>query len=110
MLSFSQLQDPEQGRHVPAGLQELTNFRYTKMGFKVIGRKNGKKTVSDNPENDATKVTKALEFLTVAEPSAATTGSTVRFMWNPQTGTSLCWIQGEVVKTVNPHKKAKKEK
>ena len=80
------------------------------MGFKVIGRKNGKKTVSDNPENDATKVTKALEFLTVAEPSAATTGSTVRFMWNPQTGTSLCWIQGEVVKTVNPHKKAKKEK
>ena len=80
------------------------------MGFKVIGRKNGKKTVSDNPENDATKVTKALEFLTVAEPSAATTGSTVRFMWNPQTGTSLCWIQGEVVKTVNPNKKAKKDK
>ena len=80
------------------------------MGFKVIGRKNGKKTVSDNPENDATKVTKALEFLTVAEPSAATEGSTVRFMWNPQTGTSLCWIQGEVVKAVNPNKKTKKDK
>ena len=27
------------------------------MGFKIIGRKNGKKTVSDNPDNDATKVT-----------------------------------------------------
>ena len=68
------------------------------------------KTVSDNSENDATKVTKVLEFLTEAEPSAAITGSTVRFMWNPQTGTSLCWIQGEVVKRGDPHKKAKKEK
>merc|ERR1711873_300430 len=37
-------------------------------------------------------------------------GSLVRFMWNPQTGTSLCWIQGGVVKRVDPHKKAKKEK
>ena len=54
------------------------------MGFKIIGRKNGKKTVSDNPENDATKVTNALEFLTEAEPSAAIKGSTVRFMWNPR--------------------------
>ena len=80
------------------------------MGFKIIGRKNGKKTVSDNPENDATKVTNALEFLTEAEPSAATEGSKVRFMWNPQTGNSLCWIQGEVIKSVNPNKKAKKEK
>ena len=80
------------------------------MGFKIIGRKNGKKTVSDNPENDATKVTSALKFLTEAEPSAAIKGSTVRFMWNPQTGNSLCWIQGEVIDSVNPNKKAKKEK
>ena len=69
-----------------------------------------KKTVSDNPENDATKVTNALEFLTEAEPSAAIKGSTVRFMWNPQTGNSLCWIQGEVIESVNPNKKTKKEK
>ena len=41
------------------------------MGFKIIGRKNGKKTVSDNSENDVTKITKVLEFLTEAEPSAA---------------------------------------
>ena len=41
------------------------------MGFKIIGRKNGKKTVSDNPDNDATKVTSALKFLIEAEPSAA---------------------------------------
>ena len=53
------------------------------MGFKIIGRKNGKKTVSDNPDNDATKVTSALKFLIEAEPSAAVKGSTVRFMWNP---------------------------
>merc|ERR1711923_358533 len=31
-------------------------------------------------------------------------------MWNPQTGNSLCWIQGEVIESVNPNKKAKKEK
>ena len=80
------------------------------MGFKIIGRKNGKKTVSDNPENDATKVTSALKFLIEPEPSAAVKGSTVRFMWNPQTGNSLCWIQGEVIDSVNPNKKAKKEK
>ena len=80
------------------------------MGFKIIGRKNGKKTVSDNSEKDVTKVTKVLEFLTEAEPRAADIGSTVRFMWNPGTGTSLCWVQGEVAKTVDPNKKAKKEK
>ena len=53
------------------------------MGFKIIGRKNGKKTVSDNFEKDVTKGTKVLEFLTEAEPRAADIGSTVRFMWNP---------------------------
>ena len=29
------------------------------MGFKIIGKKNGKKTVSDNPDDEATKVTSA---------------------------------------------------
>ena len=63
------------------------------MGFKIIGRKNGKKTVSDNSEKDVTKVTKVLEFLTEAEPRAPDVGSMVRFMWNPGTGTSLCWFK-----------------
>ena len=80
------------------------------MGFKIIGRKNGKKTVSDNPNNEATKVTSALKFLIEPEPSAAIKGSTIRFMWNPQTGNSLCWIQGEVSDASNPSKKAKKDK
>ena len=74
------------------------------MGFEIIGRKNGKKTVSDNSENDVTKITKVLEFLTEAEPSTAIIGSLVRFMWNPGTGTSLCWVQGEVEKRVDPYK------
>ena len=80
------------------------------MGFKIIGRRNGKKTVSDNSENDVTKITKVLEFLIESDPSAATIGSLVRFMWNPGTGTSLCWVQGEVAKRVDPYKKARKEK
>ena len=80
------------------------------MGFKFIGRKNGKKTVSDNSENDVTKITKVLEFLTESDPSGATIGSLVRFMWNPGTGTSLCWVQGEVEKRVDPYKKSRKEK
>ena len=80
------------------------------MGFKIIGRKNGKKTVSDNSENDVTKVTKVLEFLIESDPSAAIIGSLVRFMWNPGTGSSLCWVQGEVAKRVDPYKKARKEK
>ena len=80
------------------------------MGFKIIGRKDGKKTVSDNSENDVTKITKVLEFLTEAEPSTAIIGSLVRFMWNPGTGTSLCWVQGEVEKRVDPYKKSRKEK
>ena len=80
------------------------------MGFKIIGRKNGKKTVSDNSENDVTKITKVLEFLTEAEPSSAIIGSLVRFMWNPSTGNSLCWVQGEVQKRVDPYKKSRKEK
>ena len=80
------------------------------MGFKIIGRKNGKKTVSDNSENDVTKITKVLEFLIESDPSAAIIGSLVRFMWNPGTGTSLCWVQGNVAKRVDPYKKARKEK
>ena len=76
------------------------------MGFKIIGRKNGKKTVSDNPDDDATKVTSALKFLVEPEPSAASRGSTIRFMWDPKTGNSLCWIQCEVSDASNPSKKA----
>ena len=67
-------------------------------------------TVSDNSENDVTKGTTALEFLTKAERRAATIGSLVRFMWNPGTETSLCWVQGVIYKRVDSYKKSRKEK
>ena len=38
------------------------------MVFKILGKRNGKKTVSDNAGNDVIKVTKMLEFLTEVEP------------------------------------------
>ena len=60
------------------------------MDFKILGKRNGKKTVSDNAGNDVIKVTKMLEFLTEVEPKSAVIGSIVRFMWNPGTGTTLC--------------------
>ena len=53
------------------------------MGFKIIGRRNGKKTVSDNSENDVTKITKVLEFLIESDSSAATIGS----HWSGSCGT-----------------------
>ena len=79
------------------------------MVFKILGKRNGKKTVSYNAGNDVIKVTKMLEFLTEVEPKSAVIGSIVRFMWNPGTGTSLCWVQGEVETRVDPYKKARKE-
>ena len=44
---------------------------------KISGRKDDKKTVSNDPENDITIVTKVLEFLTGSDPSEATLGSLV---------------------------------
>ena len=52
------------------------------MVFKILGKRNGKKTVSDNTGNDVIKVTKMVEFLTEVEPRSAIIGSIVRFMWN----------------------------
>ena len=75
------------------------------MGFKIIRRKNGKKTVSDNPDDDATKVTSALKFLVEAEPGAASRGSTIRFLWDPKTGDTFCWIQGDVSEASISNKK-----
>ena len=47
------------------------------MVFKILGKRDRKKTVSDNAGNDVVKVTKMLEFLTEVEPSRATIGSIV---------------------------------
>ena len=41
------------------------------MGFKIFGKKNGKRTVSDKPENGDTKVTEATKILPDEVPEAA---------------------------------------
>ena len=56
------------------------------MGFKIIGKKDGKRTVSDNPDNEDTRVTSALKFLLEADPGAVSKGTTIRFLWDPKTG------------------------
>ena len=78
------------------------------MGFKIFGKKNGKRTVSDKPENGDTKVTEATKILPDEDPEAAKKGTTIRFLWNPETGNTYCWIQGEVSSTSVSEKKSKK--
>ena len=80
------------------------------MGFKIIGKKDGKRTVSDNPDNEDTKVTSAVKFLLEADPGAVSKGTTIRFLWDPKTGDTFCWIQGDVSEASNSNKKAKKDK
>ena len=80
------------------------------MGFKVFGKKDGKRTVSDNPDNEDAKVTNAAKVLPEADPGAVSKGTTIRFLWDPKTGGTFCWIQGEVSKASVSTKKTKKEK
>ena len=58
------------------------------MVFKILGKRNGKKTVSDNTGNDVIKVTKMLEFLTEVEPKSAIIGSIVRLILTKRRGKS----------------------
>ena len=80
------------------------------MGFKVFGKKDGKRTVSDNPENGDAKVTNAAKVLPEVDPGTVSEGTIIRFLWDPSTGNTYCWIQGEVSDTSVSTKKAKKEK
>ena len=80
------------------------------MGFKIIGKKDGKRTVSDNPDNEDTRVTSALKFLLEADPGAVSKGTTIRFLWDPKTGDTFCWIQGDVSKASISNKKTRKIK
>ena len=80
------------------------------MGFKVFGKKDGKRTVSDNPENGDAKVTEAAKVLPEVDPGTVKEGTIIRFLWDPSTGNTYCWIQGEVSVTSVSSKKVKKEK
>ena len=80
------------------------------MGFKVFGKKDGKRTASDNPDNEDAKVTHAAKVLPEVDPGTVSKGTTIRFLWDPTTGNTFCWIQGEVSKASVSTKKTKKEK
>ena len=80
------------------------------MGFKIIGRKNGKKTVSDNPDDEATKVTSALKFLVEADPGAVSKGTTIRFLWDPKTGILFAGSKATLVKHPTLTKRLKRIK
>ena len=47
------------------------------MAFKILSKKNGKRTISDDKGNDTIKVTKVLQFLTEVDPKKATIGTIV---------------------------------
>ena len=78
------------------------------MGFKIFGKKDGKRTVSDKPENGDTKVTEAAKVPPDGDPAAVKEGTIIRFLWNPETGNTYCWIQGEVSSTSVSEKKVRK--
>ena len=50
------------------------------MGFKVFGKKDGKRTVSDNPDNEDAKVTHAAKVLPEVDPGTVSTGTIIRFL------------------------------
>ena len=50
------------------------------MGFKVFGKKDGKRTVSDKPENGDTKVTEAAKILPDDDPEAVKEGTIIIFL------------------------------
>ena len=80
------------------------------MIFKILSKKNGKRTISDDKSNDTIKVTKVLQFLTNTEPKEAKIGAIVHFMWNPGNGTTLCWVQGEIDKRVDKYSDSREKK
>ena len=66
--------------------------------MRILSRKDGKGTVSDDKENEKVKLTKVLEFVPAKKPEQAKTGEVIRFMHNPENGLSAYWMQGEIEK------------
>ena len=78
------------------------------MGFKIFGKKNGKRIVSDKPENGDMKVTEATKILPNGDPEAVKKGTIIRVIWIPEAANTYCWIQGVVSKTSVSEEKSKK--
>ena len=56
--------------------------------MRILSRKDGKGTVSDNKDSEKIKLTKVLEFVAARKPEQAKIGEVVRFMHNPGNGLS----------------------
>ena len=75
--------------------------------MKILSRKDGKGTISDDKENEKVKVTKVLEFVPARKPEQAKIGEVIRFMHNPGNGLSAYWLQGTIEKRVDRYNVAK---
>ena len=75
--------------------------------MKILSRKDGKGTISDDKENEKVKVTKVLEFVPARKPEQAKIGEVIRFMHNPGNGLSAYWLQGTIEKRVDKYNVAK---
>ena len=69
--------------------------------MRVLSRKDGKGTVSDDMKNGKVRLAKLLEFIPARKPEQAKIGEVVRFMYNPGNGCSAYWMQGELEKRVD---------
>ena len=68
------------------------------MTFQILSKKNGKRMISDDKNNETIKVTKVLQFFSNTEPKDAKLGAIIRFMYNMGNGSTLYWLQGEYIK------------
>ena len=51
--------------------------------MRILSRKDGKNTVSDDKDSEKVKLTRVLEFVPARRPEQAKLGEVVRFMHNP---------------------------
>ena len=75
--------------------------------MRILSRKDGKGTVSDDKENKKIKLTKVLEFIPARKPEQAKIGEVIRFMHNPGNGLSAYWMQGKLERRVDKFTVAK---
>ena len=54
--------------------------------FKILSKKNGKRMISDDKNNEKVKITKVLQFIPETKPEDAELGETIRFVHNPGNG------------------------
>ena len=78
--------------------------------MKILSRKDGKGTISDDKENEKVKVTKVLEFVPARKPEQAKIGEVIRFMHNPGNGLSAYWLQGTIDKRIDKYETARNSK